>query len=72
MIVWFAGLNETAHIPDVVLIQLILLMMGTWLPETCREQKFTCMRKNCVSGWLFTKTVSVIFVVLRNFNEVLL
>jgi len=25
------------HIPDVVLIQLILLMMGTWLPETCRE-----------------------------------
>jgi len=27
------------HIPDVVLIQLILLMMGTWLPETCREWK---------------------------------
>ena len=27
------------HIPDVVLIQLILLMMGTWLPETCREYK---------------------------------
>jgi len=25
------------HIPDVVLIQLILLMMGTWLPETCTE-----------------------------------
>jgi hypothetical protein len=25
------------HIPDVVLIKLILLMMGTWLPETCRE-----------------------------------
>ena len=25
------------HIPDVVLIQLILLMMDTWLPETCRE-----------------------------------
>jgi len=25
------------HIPDVILIQLILLMMGTWLPETCRE-----------------------------------
>jgi len=22
--------------PDVVLIELILLMMGTWLPETCR------------------------------------
>ena len=25
-----------SDIPD-VLIQLILLMMGTWLPETCRE-----------------------------------
>jgi hypothetical protein len=25
------------HIPDVVLIQLILLMIGKWLPETCRE-----------------------------------
>jgi hypothetical protein len=25
------------HIPDVILIQLILLMMSTWLPETCRE-----------------------------------
>jgi hypothetical protein len=25
------------HIPDVVLIQLIFLMMGTWLPEICRE-----------------------------------
>jgi len=25
------------HTPDVVLIQLILLMMSTWLPETCRE-----------------------------------
>jgi len=23
------------HIPDILLIQLILLMMGTWLPETC-------------------------------------
>jgi hypothetical protein len=26
-----------SDMPDVVLIQLILLMMGTWLPETCRE-----------------------------------
>jgi len=25
------------HIPGFALIQLILLMMGTWLPETCRE-----------------------------------
>jgi len=23
------------HIPDFILIQLILLMMGAWLPETC-------------------------------------
>jgi len=30
-------LNISYHVPDVVLIQLILLMMGTWLPETCRE-----------------------------------
>jgi hypothetical protein len=52
MTVWCAGLDETAvsskpahqtviytelYIPDVVLIQLILLMMGTWLPETGRE-----------------------------------
>jgi len=42
MTVWCVGLHQTIiytewHIPDVVLIQLILLMMGTWLPETCRE-----------------------------------
>jgi len=43
------------HIPDVVLIQLNLPMMGTWLPETCREQKYTHMKKNCMSSWLFTK-----------------
>jgi len=41
--------------PDVVLIQLILLMMGTWLPVTCREYKQTYMKKNCASSWLFTK-----------------
>jgi hypothetical protein len=29
--------SDIRSIPDVVLIQLILLMMGTWLPETCRE-----------------------------------
>jgi len=49
MTVWCAGLDETAvsskpahqtviytqwRIPDFVLIQLILLMMGTWLPKT--------------------------------------
>ena len=37
------------HIPDVVLIQLILLMMGTWLPETRREQKINIHEKElCV------------------------
>jgi len=35
MTVWCTGLDETASHPNVVLIQLILLMMGTWLPETC-------------------------------------
>jgi len=50
MTVWCASVDETAvsstlahqtfiytgwHIPDVVLIQLFLLMMGTWLLETC-------------------------------------
>jgi len=27
------------HMPDVILIHLILLMMGTWLLETCRVSK---------------------------------
>jgi len=27
------------HIPDIVLIQLNLLMMSTWMLETCRELK---------------------------------
>ena len=42
MMVWCAHQTVVCtelHIPDVVLIQLILLMMGTWLPETCREWK---------------------------------
>ena len=29
------------HIPDVVLIQFNLLMMSTWLTETCRKLKWT-------------------------------
>jgi hypothetical protein len=45
---WDAALSKPAqqtviytewHIPDVVLIQLILLIMGKWMPETCREYK---------------------------------
>ena len=28
------------HIPDIVLIQLNLLMMSTWMLETCRELKY--------------------------------
>ena len=44
--VWYAGLDGTCiphdhiidwHIPEVVLIQLTLLMMSNWLLETCRE-----------------------------------
>jgi hypothetical protein len=33
--------------------------MGTWLPETFRENKSTYMKKNCASSWLFTKTLLV-------------
>jgi hypothetical protein len=43
------------HIPDVVLIQLILLMMSTRLFETCRELKWRYRKKNCASSWSFTK-----------------
>ena len=46
--VWYAGLDPSKsayhtvtyiqwYIPEVVLIQLTLLMMSTWLLETCRE-----------------------------------
>jgi hypothetical protein len=35
------------HIPGVALKQLILLIMGTWLPETCREYKQTYKKKLC-------------------------
>ena len=31
------GHPHRRHMPGVALIQLILLMMDTWLPETCRE-----------------------------------
>jgi hypothetical protein len=31
------GHYAEGHIPDVILIELIFLMMGTWLPETSRE-----------------------------------
>ena len=52
MTVWYAGRKEfrpayqtviytECHISGVALIQLILMMMGTWLPETCRELKST-------------------------------
>jgi hypothetical protein len=55
------------HMPDVVLIQLILLMMGTWLPETCRDRNKHTWKENCVSSWLFTKmcrylTTKLLFV----------
>jgi hypothetical protein len=46
------------HIPDVVLIQLILLMMSTRLLETYRELKQKHIEKNCASSWSFTKNHS--------------
>ena len=42
------------HIPDVVLIQLILLMMSTGVLETCRELEYI-RKNNCASSWLFIK-----------------
>ena len=34
-----------------------LLMMSTWLLETCRELEINkYKKKNCASSWLFTKT----------------
>jgi len=43
------------HIPEAVLMQLILLMMSTGLLEICRELKQIYIEKNCASSWLFTK-----------------
>ena len=31
-------------------IDTVLLMMGTWLPETCREQKLIYKKKKCTSS----------------------
>ena len=35
--------------------------MGTWLPETCREQKST-YEKNFASSWFIYKDLNVIFI----------
>jgi hypothetical protein len=63
------------HIPDVVLIQLIFLMMGTWLLETCREQKWIYSKKNCASSWLFTKIaglpICIIPQMVHNYSLIL-
>jgi len=49
------------HIPEVVLIQLTLLMMSTWLLETCTELELINIRKRIVRqvGYLqrFSKIV---------------
>ena len=74
MTVWCAGLDGTAvpfkpahqtvtyiqwHIPDVTLIQFILLMMNTEVLETCRELECIYTRKtNCASSWLFTRILT--------------
>ena len=44
------------HTPDVVLTQLTLLMISTWLVETCRELKHI-RKNNCTSSWLFTRII---------------
>jgi hypothetical protein len=36
-------------------MQLFLLMMGTWLPETCRENKSIYQEKLCTKLALFTR-----------------
>jgi len=46
------------HMPDVVLVQLILLMMSTWLLETCRISKRTYTENNCASNWLVIRTIT--------------
>jgi len=43
------------HKPRVACIGVILLMMGTWLPETCM--------KNCASSWLITTIKCYIWAV---------
>jgi hypothetical protein len=55
--IWYVSfcVGDRLHIPDVVLIQFILLMMNTRLLETCRVLKWTYRKKNCSSGWLFRR-----------------
>ena len=56
------------HIREVVLIQFTLLMVSTWLFETCRELEHTNLRKrNCGSSWSFTK---IIYFLSTKFYEV--
>ena len=53
------------HIPDNVSIQLNILMMNTWMLETCRELKQTDTKKNCASSWSLNRiTPSCIYIVL--------
>ena len=71
MTVWYAGREGPSrpsyqtvtytewHIPDVVLIQLILLMISTGLVETCRELKYTYRKKE----------LSVKLVIYKNYTE---
>jgi hypothetical protein len=47
------------HIPDVALIQLILLMMSTRLLEICRELKQTYRKRKCASSWSFTRIATI-------------
>jgi len=50
------------HIPDVVLIQLILLMMSTWVLETCSGLKYTYTKKKLCINLVNYKNDSVVVI----------
>jgi len=50
------------HIPDVVFIQLILLMMSTWVLETCRDLEYTYSKIELCFELVIYKNVYVLYV----------
>jgi hypothetical protein len=52
---WTIQLFSDWQTPEIVLIQFTLLIMSTWLFETCKELEYTNIRKTCASGWRFTE-----------------
>jgi hypothetical protein len=49
------------HIPDIVLIQLILLMMSTWCPKHAQIWNKHIRKKICASSWSFTRIICSVF-----------